>query len=70
MKHQEMKQMSSDDNFNNDKRGEKIIKMLKEQRKDELEAKEHRKTFHKCLHKLLSLNRTRHAEHKLHEEVC
>lgn len=58
MKHQDMKQMSSEDDFNCVKRGEKIIGMLKEQRKDELEAKEH-----KCLHKILNRK-------TFHEEVC
>lgn len=51
---------------------EKIIKKLREQQKDKQEAEENRKTFHKCLHKILN---RKHRTHQLlteavQEEVC
>lgn len=72
MKHQETRREKAPENFNDDRAEGKFINKLKEQRKDELEARAHRKTFQKCLNKILKRNCTRHdaVQQKLHEEVC
>jgi hypothetical protein len=54
---------------------QKFIKKLRKQQKDKQEAEENRKTFHKCLRRILNRNHSTHqllsdAVEKLHEEVC
>lgn len=50
---------------------EKIMKKLREQQKDNKAADESRKTFHKCLHKILNRNGTHQLLNEAaHEEVC
>lgn len=53
---------------------EKFIKELKEQRKDKQETEENRKTFHKCLRRMLNRENTHQllndTMQKMHEEVC
>lgn len=54
---------------------EKFIKKLREQQKDKQETEENRKTFQKCLQRMLKRTHGTHqllgdTEQKMHEEVC
>jgi hypothetical protein len=66
------KKMTVDD-FASVAEEEKFIKKLK-QRKDKQETEENRKTFHKCLRRMLNRNFDTHQllneTARLHEEVC
>lgn len=75
MMKQTSKKMTVNDFVESVDKEEKFIKKLREQQKDKQETEENRKTFHKCLQRLLKKNHCTHqllseAVQKLHEEVC